>query len=68
MKKVEASGVILWDVCAVKGKKCTAKEAPGSVTAIWAPPGRTQINVCHECLNEQVEKGSWQIEGARASR
>lgn len=37
----------------------------GALTAVWGPPGRTQINVCGACLEEKFRLGEWQIEGAR---
>ena len=45
MKKVEPSGVVLKGICSIQTDRCTAKKE-GPITAVWGPPGRTQINVC----------------------
>jgi hypothetical protein len=62
--KVEPSGVVMMDVCTVQTAKCTAREG-SAITAVWAPPGRTQVNVCRECLEEKIRGGEWEVEGAR---
>jgi hypothetical protein len=61
---VEPSGVVFSGVCAVQTERCVAREW-GALTAVWGPPGETQINVCGACLDELVRRGDWQIEGAR---
>jgi len=38
-----------------------------TLTAVWTLPGKTQINVCSACLDEQVRTGEWIVEGARPS-
>jgi hypothetical protein len=35
------------------------------VSAVWASPGRLQINVCAACLEEQMRSGDWEIDGAK---
>jgi hypothetical protein len=65
--KIEPSGVILRDICMIQTDKCVAKE-PAPITAIWAIPGRLQINVCRPCLEEQVRSGEWEIQGARITK
>jgi hypothetical protein len=65
MIKIEPSGVILKDTCEIKTSKCIARETPRAVTAVWSPPGRTQINVCQPCINEMIRAGQWEIQGAR---
>lgn len=62
--KVEPSGVIFSGSCAVQTKRCISRER-GALTAVWGPPGETQIDVCGACLEEKVRAGEWQIEGAR---
>lgn len=62
--KVEPSGVVFVGSCDVQSKRCLAKVS-GPVTAIWVPPGRTQVNVCHACLDQQFRGGEWEIAGAR---
>ena len=62
--KVEPSGVVLREVCTIQTVHCTAKEG-GAVTAIWGPPGRTQINVCRTCLEEKIRLNEWEVEGAK---
>lgn len=64
MAKVEPSGVVFVDVCSVQTAKCTAIDG-GPVTAVWGPPGQTQINVCGACIDEMMRAGEWEIEGAR---
>ena len=64
MHKVEPSGVVLHGVCDIQTDRCTAK-ATGAITAVWGSPGRTQINVCRACLEEQMRRGEWKVEGAR---
>jgi hypothetical protein len=44
MHKIEPSGVVMHGVCDIQTEHCTAK-ADGAITAVWGPPGRTQINV-----------------------
>jgi hypothetical protein len=62
--KVEPSGVVLVGECSIKSAVCTAL-TPAPITAVWAPPGRTQINVCRKCLDEKIRKNEWEVEGAR---
>lgn len=62
--KVEPSGVVFVGSCDIQSKRCLAKVS-GPVTAIWAPPGRSQVNVCHTCLDEQFRSSEWEIAGAR---
>ena len=64
MPKVEPSGVILHGVCDIQTDRCIAKDG-GAITAVWGPPGRTQINVCRVCLEEKMRCGEWIVEGAR---
>lgn len=64
MKKVEPSGVVMRGVCSIQTDQCTAKEE-GPITAVWGPPGQTQINVCRVCLEEKIRLGEWEVEGAR---
>ena len=50
--------------CEVQTDRCVAKElAP--ITAVWSIPGRTQLNVCRPCLEEQIRLGEWRLENAR---
>ena len=65
--KVEPSGVVMIGVCDIQTPKCTAKNL-AAVTAIWTSPGRSQINVCRECLEEMIRSGQWEIPNARISR
>ena len=64
MKKVEPSGIVLKGVCSIQTNRCTAKQE-GPITAVWGPPGQTQINVCRMCLEEKIRLGEWEVEGAR---
>ena len=61
--EIEPSGVIFSDVCAIQSDQCAARER-AAVTAVWGPPGRTQINVCGSCMQKQVRDGEWKIRGA----
>jgi hypothetical protein len=62
--KVEPSGVVMIGICTIQTENCSAKNiAP--ITAVWATPGRTQINVCRECLEEKIKRGEWEVEGAK---
>lgn len=65
--KIEPSGVILKDVCDIQTDRCVARQ-PAPITAVWTSPGRWQINVCSPCLEEQVRRGEWEIQGARIVR
>jgi hypothetical protein len=65
--KIEPSGVVLIDVCGIQTSRCVAQK-PSPVTAIWTSPGRTQINVCRPCLEEQIRAGEWEIQGARVEQ
>jgi hypothetical protein len=62
MHKIEPSGLVLHGVCDIQTEHCTAK-AGEAITAVWGPPGRTQINVCRACLKEKMRRGEWAIEG-----
>ena len=62
--KVEPSGVVMTGECSIKTSACTSKSR-GPITAVWGPPGRTQINVCGACLEEKMRAGEWEVEGAR---
>jgi hypothetical protein len=64
MHKVEPSGVIMHGICDIQTEYCTAT-AGGAITAVWGPPGRTQINVCRARLEEKMRRGEWVVEGAR---
>jgi hypothetical protein len=65
--KIEPSGVVLVGVCEIQTPVCQAL-VPASITAVWAPPGRRQVNVCSACLEEQVRDGEWEIPGAHVRR
>jgi len=65
--KIEPSGVILIGICEIQTPVCQAL-VPAPITAIWAPPGRRQVNVCSACLEEQVRDGEWEIPGAHVRR
>jgi len=62
--QVEPSGVVMTGECDIKTDVCTARTAK-PITAVWTPPGRTQVNVCRACLDEKIRTGEWQVEGAR---
>jgi hypothetical protein len=62
--KVEPSGVVMLGRCSVRSAYCTALE-PAGITAVWGSPGRLQIDVCRECLDEQIRTGQWEVAGAR---
>lgn len=64
MKRIEPTGVIFAGICDIQTDRCVARQT-APITAVWAHPGRTQVNVCRECLEEMVRKGEWKIEGAR---
>lgn len=64
MKRIEPTGVIFAGICDIQTDRCVARQT-APITAVWAYPGRTQVNVCRECLEEMVRKGEWKIEGAR---
>ncbi len=65
--KIEPSGVILTGICEIQTPVCRALVA-APITAVWAPPGRRQVNVCSACLEEQVRDGEWEIPGAHVRR
>ena len=62
--RVEPSGVVMRGVCSVQTERCVAR-AGGALTAVWGPPGRTQINACRACIDEKLRRGEWQIAGVR---
>jgi hypothetical protein len=62
--QVEPSGVVLRGVCSIQAAPCTAREE-AAITAVWGPPGRTQLNVCRACLEAKIQAGEWEVEGAR---
>jgi len=53
--------------CTVQTQLCTAL-TPAPITAVWALPGRVQINVCRACLEERMREGQWVVPGARVSK
>jgi hypothetical protein len=62
--KIEPSGVIFTGACSIQTDRCRARES-GTVSAVWASPGRLQIDVCAACLDEQMRSGDWEIQGAK---
>jgi hypothetical protein len=64
MAKVDPTGVVFSGVCHIQTDRCMAREW-GPLTAVWGPPGRTQVNVCGACLEEMVRTHAWDVEGAR---
>jgi hypothetical protein len=62
MKTIEPSEVILKGICSLQTDKCVANQNPTTITAVWAPPGRTQVNVCVACLQEMIRTGEWEIQ------
>ena len=62
--KVEPSGVVMMGICTIQTKQCSAKDI-SPITAVWTMPGRTQVNVCRECLEEKIKCGEWEVKGAR---
>lgn len=62
--KIEPSGVIFTGICDIQTDRCLAKQS-APITAVWATPGRLQINVCRPCLEEQIRAGEWEIPGSR---
>lgn len=65
--KIEPSGVILTGICDIRTALCQAL-TPAPITAVWVFPGRTQVNVCRACLEEQIRDGAWEVPGARVHR
>ncbi len=65
--RIEPSGVIFTGTCSVQTDRCRARQS-GAVTAVWASPGRLQIDVCGACLDEQVRIGEWQTNGGDIER
>lgn len=65
MMKIEPTGIIFQAKCDLKTDKCISEGPNSPVTAVWGPPGRTQINVCRPCLEEMMRLGLWEIRGAR---
>ena len=60
--KIDASGVVMMGICSVQSERCTAKDKPSVVTAVWSSPGRRQIDVCAQCLVEMIQGGKWEAE------
>ena len=65
--KVEPTGVVMMGICDVQTPKCKAKEL-SAITAVWTLPGRSQVNVCGDCLEEMVRAGEWEIPRSKISR
>lgn len=65
--RIEPSGVVMMGICDIQTPKCSAIEL-AAITAVWTSPGRSQINVCRECLEEMIRSGQWEIPNARISR
>jgi hypothetical protein len=57
---IETTGVIYGGTCELKGDTCSSKDG-GAVTAVWAPPDKTQVSVCAWCLVELAHKGIWTL-------
>lgn len=68
MKTIEPSGVIMKGICSLQTDKCVANQSPAAITAVWGPPGRTQVDVCAACLQEMIRTGEWEIQGARIEK
>lgn len=65
MISVEPSGIIMKGICSVQFPVCTAKKENSLITAVWAPPGRTQVDVCNSCLQEKIKIGDWEVKNSR---
>ncbi len=65
--RIEPSGVVMIGECEIQLPFCLAL-MPAPITAVWASPGRRQINVCRRCLEEMVRLGEWENPGAHISR
>lgn len=65
--EIEPSGVILLGECTIQTPLCTAL-TPAPITAVWALPGRIQINVCRTCLEEMIRENQWKVAGARVAK
>ena len=65
--KIELSGVVMIGECEIQTRYCTALK-PAPVTAVWGSPGRRQINVCRQCLEEMIRLGEWESPGAHITR
>jgi len=65
--EIEPSGVVMLGECAIQTQFCTAL-TPAPITAVWAVPGRVQINVCRACLEEMIRENQWQIAGVRVAK
>lgn len=61
--QVMPTGIVFYGICKVQTLKCVATEG-APITAVWVPPGRTQVNVCKPCLDEQIRQGKWVVKGA----
>ena len=62
--KIAPTGLIFYGLCEIRSKVCVANNGVAPITSVWSPPGNTQINVCHACLNYNIKKGRWNIDGA----
>ena len=67
MTEIEPSGVVMLGECTVQTPYCTAL-SPAPITAVWAVPGRVQINVCRACLEEMIRENQWTVSGARVAK
>lgn len=65
--RIEPSGVVMIGECEIQTPFCTAL-TPAPITAVWASPGRRQIDVCRPCLEEMVRLGEWENPGAKIPR
>jgi len=51
-------------ICDIQTPKCSAREA-SAITAVWTSPGRSQVNICRNCMEEMIRTGKWEVPGSR---
>lgn len=64
MTTVITTGITMLGECSIKGQRCVALE-PAPITVVFEHPRRVQVNVCRNCLEDQIRAGNWRVESAR---
>lgn len=62
--RVVPTGAVFYAVCDLKLEGCAARNG-GAVTTVLLPDNFEQVNTCKVCLNNEIRKGKWTIEGSR---
>ncbi len=59
--KISRSSGLQITICDVQAPGCTAVDLPAPVLIVHAIPSGKQFNVCQNCIDHQIESGTWEV-------